>query len=106
MDCQHGLWFLCLLYRGTTHSVWASAARVDELDDGVRVVVEVRGERGDGERVAVLGDEVLEVGGNLLCVGRAHTSRGTTLRELVGEAGLSEGAGREKSCNDVGAHCD
>lgn len=91
------------------YSDWAGASRVDELNDGVRVVVEVLGQGSIGEFVAVLGDEVLEIGGDLLGIGVAHTLSSASGHELVAEGGFwrSEDAGREGGgCNDDGAHFD
>ena len=88
--------------------MWAGAAAVDELVDGVRVVGEVGGQRGVGERIAVVGDEVLEVGGDSLGIRIAHACRSTLCQPLAeGDLWRSENAGREYgSCEDVGAHID
>ena len=96
------------LNRAKTCSLWAGAAAVDELVDRVRVVVEVGRQRRIGERIAVVGNEVLEVGGHTLCIRAAH-ALGTTGCQSLSEGGLwrSEDAGRkEGSCNDEGAHFD
>lgn len=62
-----------------THSNRASAAAVDELDDGVRVVGVVDGERFVGECVAVVVEEMAEVGRNLLRIRVAHARLVTTV---------------------------
>ena len=94
--------------RAKTYSLWAGAAAVDELVDRVRVVVEVGRQRRIGERIAVVGNEVLEVGGHALCIRAAH-ALGTTGCQSLSEGGLwrSEDAGhKEGSCNDGGTHVD
>lgn len=96
------------LNKAKTYGLWARAAAVDELVDRVRVVVEVGRQRRIGERIAVVGNKVLEVGGHLLGIRAAHTL-GTTGCQSLSEGGLwrSEGAGRkEGGCNDEGAHFD
>lgn len=106
--CQYGgfcIVFLCQV-DSKTYVSWAGAAAVDEGVDGGGVVDEVHGDGGVGELVAVLGDEVLEVGRDLLGLGVAHALAGAA-EVLVAQLGLggSEDGGREgRGGEDVGAH--
>ena len=62
--------------------------------------MEVGGHRRVGELIAVVGNEVLEVGSDLLCIRIAHACWGALCQSLE-EGGLcrSNGAGRkEGSC--------
>lgn len=76
------------------------ASIVDELNDTVGVVVEVLGEGLLGERVAVGGDESLEIVGHALSVGGAHagTAAGSS---PVGRLPYTPVAG-PAGCGDVG----
>ena len=80
-----------------THRSWAGRATVvDELVDGVRVVGEVGGQGLVGQGIAVRGDEVLEVGGDLLSIGIAHAvGGGTGLDEALWEG--SDGGDKGRS---------
>ena len=63
-----------------TYSGWTSIATVvDQLADGVRVVVEVRGEVGIGAGVGVVGDELVEVIGDGLSIVVAHAGTSTAI---------------------------
>jgi hypothetical protein len=55
-----------------THWLWGGAAAVDEGVDRGGVIDEVGGHGRVGELIGVLGDQVLEVGRNLLCLAVAH----------------------------------
>ena len=82
----------------TTYCLWASAAGVDQLSDGVAVVGEVLCEELVGIRIAVVLDERLEIVGDLLCLGQSHAWRlvvavVSTLDEWVGESGNGKEAG-------------
>lgn len=65
----------------------AGAAAVDEGRDGGGVVVVVDGQDRVGERVAVVGDEVVEVVGDLLGLGGRHAGVVTLDEGLVGREG-------------------
>ena len=81
----------------------ASAASVDELDDGVAVVLEVGGQDGVGARVAVVGDKGTEVVGNLGGLSIGHAGRALAWLITL-DGGGSEGRSGEKADGEGETH--
>lgn len=91
---------------GQTHIHGTSATAVDEGVDGSGVIDEIHGDGGVGQLIAVRGDEVLEVGRDLLGLGVAHALPGAALDGMaqLGLGGGEDGGREGRGGDDEGAH--